>query len=88
MRLSSAILALMLISSTAHAEGWHGSAAAGGDFAFIPEATGFGFVLFEAYGQDKVGEGDVRLYYNTEESKEGVQALNAKRAPDFRKFYE
>jgi len=66
MRLSSAILALMLVSSTAHAEGWHGSAAGGADFAFVPEATGFGFVLFEAIGEDKVGEGDVRLYYNTD----------------------
>jgi hypothetical protein len=60
------VLALALVSSAARAEGWHGSAAAGGDFAFVPEATGFGFVLFEAIGEDKVGEGDVRLYYNTD----------------------
>ena len=66
MRLSLATLALMLVSSTAHAEGWHGSVAGGADFAFVPEATGFGFVLFEAIGEDKVGEGDVRLYYNTD----------------------
>ena len=61
-----AILALTLIASTARAEGWQGSAAAGADFAFVPEATGFGFVLFEAVGQDKVGQGDVRLLYNTD----------------------
>ena len=28
----------------------------------------------------------LRLYYDTDESKEGVSALNAKREPDFRKF--
>jgi hypothetical protein len=68
LRLLSAILvlALVLVSSAARAEGWHGSAAAGADFAFVPEATGFGFVLFEAIGEDKVGEGDVRIYYNTD----------------------
>jgi 2-ketocyclohexanecarboxyl-CoA hydrolase len=30
----------------------------------------------------------LRLYYNTAESKEGVQALNEKREPDFMKYYE
>jgi len=65
-RLVLAVFALVLISSTARAEGWHGSAAAGGDFAFVPEATGFGFVLFDATGEDKVGKGDVRLHYNTD----------------------
>ena len=29
----------------------------------------------------------LRLYYNTEESQEGVKALNEKRDPDFMKFY-
>ena len=56
----------MLLSSTARAEGWSGSVAGGADFAFVPEATGFGFVLFEAIGEDKVGKGDVRLLYNTD----------------------
>jgi len=59
-------LLVMLASSGARAEDWHGSAAAGGDFAFVPEVTGFGFVLFEAVGQDQVGKGDLRLYYNTD----------------------
>jgi len=59
-------LALSLIASSAHADGWQASAAGGGDFALIPEVTGFGFVLFEATAQDKVGKGDVRLYYNTD----------------------
>ena len=66
LRILTAALALTLVASTARAEGWHGSAAAGADFAFVPETTGFGFVLFEATGQDKVGKGDVRLYYNTD----------------------
>jgi len=66
MRFCSAVLALTLLASTAHAEGWHGSAAAGADFALVPEVTGFGFVLFEATGEDKVGKGDVRLLYNTD----------------------
>lgn len=66
LRVVIATLALALVASTARAEGWHGSAAAGGDFAFVPETTGFGFVLFEATGQDKVGKGDVRIYYNTD----------------------
>lgn len=30
----------------------------------------------------------LRLYYNTEESQEGVKALNEKREPDFMKFYK
>ena len=30
----------------------------------------------------------LRLYYNTEESQEGVQALNEKRKPDFMKYYK
>ena len=30
----------------------------------------------------------LRLYYNTEESQEGVEALNAKREPDFMKYYK
>ena len=74
---ATAILALAIVwplsSSTADAQDnqskekdWHGSAAAGGDFALVPEVTGFGFVLFEAVGQDQVGKGDLRLYYNTD----------------------
>ena len=66
MRLSSTLIALMLCSSTAHAEGWHGSAAGGADFAFVPETTGFGFVLFDATGEEKVGRGDVRFHFNTD----------------------
>ncbi len=66
MRLPFVVLASLLVSSAAHAEGWHGSVAGGADFAFVPETTGFGFVLFEATGEDKVGKGDVRLYYNTD----------------------
>jgi hypothetical protein len=66
MRVAAALLALALTSSTAQAEGWSGSAAGGADFAFTPEVTGFGFVLFEARGEDKVGKGDVRLLYNTD----------------------
>jgi 2-ketocyclohexanecarboxyl-CoA hydrolase len=30
----------------------------------------------------------LRLYYMTEESKEGVNALNEKRTPRFREFYK
>ena len=30
----------------------------------------------------------LRLYYNTEESQEGVNALNSKREPDFMKYYK
>jgi len=30
----------------------------------------------------------LRLYYNTEESQEGVKALNEKRDPDFMKYYK
>ena len=30
----------------------------------------------------------LRLYYNTEESQEGVKALNEKREPDFLKYYK
>lgn len=65
-RFLTAALALTLVSSTARADGWHGSAAGAGDFALVPEITGFGFALFEATAQDKVGKGDVRLYYNTD----------------------
>ena len=61
-----AATALLLVPFTVRAESWHGSAAAAGDFAFTPEVTGFGFVLFEAFGQDRVGKADVRLYYNTD----------------------
>jgi len=28
----------------------------------------------------------LKIYYETEESKEGVNAFNEKRAPDFRKY--
>lgn len=66
MRLPFYMLALMLIAATARAEGWSGSAAGGYDLAFVPEVSGFGFVLFEAVGEDKVGKGDVRLHYNTD----------------------
>ncbi len=75
LRLLSAVFALALISSTAHAEGWHGSAAGGGDFAFIPEATGFGFVLFDVTGEDKVGKGDIRLHYNTDTIHLAIERL-------------
>jgi hypothetical protein len=60
------LLAISCGSSSARAEGWSGSVAGGGDFAFLPEVSGFGFVLFEARGEDKVGKGDVRLFYNTD----------------------
>ena len=66
MRFAVLALASCLLASPAAAEGWSGSAAGGGDFAFTPEVTGFGFVLFEARGEDKVGKGDVRLLYNTD----------------------
>jgi len=66
MRLCLIATTLMLVPAIALADDWHGSAAGGFDLAFTPETSGFGFVLFEAYGEDKVGRGDVRLYYNTD----------------------
>jgi 2-ketocyclohexanecarboxyl-CoA hydrolase len=30
----------------------------------------------------------LRVYYNTEESQEGVKALNEKREPDFMTYYK
>jgi 2-ketocyclohexanecarboxyl-CoA hydrolase len=30
----------------------------------------------------------LRLYYETEESREGARALREKRAPDFMKYYK
>jgi len=66
LRLLTTTLAVSLLASAAHADGWHGAAAGAGDFALVPEVTGFGFALFEAVGQDKVGKGDLRLYYNTD----------------------
>lgn len=39
-------------------------------------------------GIGSLGMQALRLYYNTDESREGVQALNEKRTPDFRKFYK
>jgi 2-ketocyclohexanecarboxyl-CoA hydrolase len=39
-------------------------------------------------GIGALGMQALRLYYNTEESQEGVQALNEKRTPDFRKYYK
>lgn len=62
----AAALTLIPIPAAAQVANWQGSAAAGGDFAFVPEVTGFGFVLFEAVGQDQVGKGDLRLLYNTD----------------------
>jgi hypothetical protein len=66
MRLCLIAATLMLVPAIAFADDWHGSVAGGFDLAFTPETSGFGFVLFEAYGEDKVGQGDVRLYYNTD----------------------
>ncbi len=37
-------------------------------------------------GMMQLGMEALRLYYETDESKEGVAALMAKRDPDFRKF--
>jgi len=75
MRLQSIALALLLVPTTAFAEGWQGSAAGGYDLAFAPEVNGFGFVLFEAIGRDKVGKGDVRLYYNTDTIHLAIERL-------------
>lgn len=60
------LVSLLTLPSSARAEGWSGAVAGGADFAFVPEVSGFGFVLFEARGEDKVGKGDVRLLYNTD----------------------
>lgn len=60
------LLGVLLASTALADDDWHGSAAAGGDFALVPEVTGFGFVLFDAVGRDQVGKGDLRLYYNTD----------------------
>ncbi len=70
-RAPSWLLGLLLVlpmggATAAAQDPWHGSAAAGADFAFVPEVTGFGFVLFEANAQDQVGKGDLRLYFNTD----------------------
>jgi hypothetical protein len=74
--LGVAVALTLLASSTARADGdWHGSAAAGGDFALVPEITGFGFALFEAIGQDQVGKGDLRLYYNTDTVHVEIQRI-------------
>jgi 2-ketocyclohexanecarboxyl-CoA hydrolase len=39
-------------------------------------------------GLSSMGMQALSLYYDTDESKEGVAALNEKRAPDFRKYIE
>ncbi len=75
MRCSALLLALLLLSSTARAEGWSGSVAGGFDAGFAPELSGFGFILFDAVGEDKVGGGDVRLYYNTDTIHLGIERL-------------
>jgi len=39
-------------------------------------------------GIGALGMQALSLYYDTEESKEGVKAFKEKRKPDFRKFYK
>jgi len=39
-------------------------------------------------GIGQLGFEALRMYYNTEESKEGVSALKEKRTPDFRKYFK
>ena len=67
---------VILLSSSARAEGWSGQAAAGGDAGLVPEFEVFGWALFQAVGTDKVGDGDLRFYYNTETVEVGIDRLS------------
>ena len=58
-----------------------------------PTAIALAKTSFNADSENIKGIGGLafqalRLYYDTEESKEGVSALNEKRKPDFRKHYK
>jgi hypothetical protein len=83
MRCWSALLAVscLLTSASAWADDqeknkWHGQAAAGADFGFVPELAGFGFALFQTSRDDLVGSGDLRLYFNTDTLEVGLDRIS------------
>jgi hypothetical protein len=63
-------------SSEARAQEWGGAVAGGGEFNFAPAPTGHGWGLFDVLGSGVVGNGNLRLHYNTTKLHVGIERLS------------
>lgn len=65
-----------LAPSIAHAGEWQGAVQGGGNFNFAPELVGRGWVAFDAVGLGVVGDGDLRMFWNTDKIHVGIERLS------------
>lgn len=76
--LTSFLVFVIAVAGTvggARAQEWGGVVAAGGEYNFSPAFTGRGWGLFDAMGAGVVGNGNLRLHYNTTKLHVGIERL-------------
>lgn len=62
--------------ASAEPEKWHAAALGGGEITLTPGPTGHGWASFDSVGQGVVGNGDLRLFYNTTKLHAGIERLS------------
>ena len=70
------LLVALSAAGSGRAQEWGGAVAGGGEFNLTPEITGHGWLLFDALGQGVVGNGNLRLHYNTTKLHVGIERLS------------
>lgn len=73
--LAAAVAMLTSATTVAQPESWHAAALGGGELTLGPQLTGHGWASFDSVGEGIVGNGNLRLFYNTTKLHAGIERL-------------
>lgn len=72
---AAAVAMLASATTLAQPESWHAAALGGGELTLGPQLTGHGWASFDSVGEGIVGNGNLRLFYNTTKLHAGIERL-------------